>query len=168
MKVFEKSATTFNSPDRITFVCIGTDRSTGDAFGPLIGTRLQALGYNVIGTLDEPTHATNLDDRIKDIPDGDVVIAIDSCLGRMSSVGKIQFRSGPVHPGAGVGKELTPVGDFHLIGIVNVGGFMEYYVLQNTRLSLVMKMVDQAVEMICSAVPLPSISAEVAVTKHEN
>lgn len=26
------------------------------------------------------------------------------------------------------------------MGIVNVGGFMEYFVLQNTRLSLVMRM----------------------------
>ena len=30
----------------------------------------------------------------------------------------------------------------HIIGIVNVGGFMEYLVLQNTRLSLVMRMAD--------------------------
>jgi len=35
---------------------------------------------------------------------------------------------------------LPPVGDMHITGIVNVGGFMEYFVLQNTRLSLVMKM----------------------------
>ena len=27
-------------------------------------------------------------------------------------------------------------------GIANVGGFMEYFVLQNTRLNLVMKMAD--------------------------
>ncbi|MNN53765.1 hypothetical protein D3C81_1685430 [compost metagenome] len=30
----------------------------------------------------------------------------------------------------------------HITGIVNVGGFMEYLVLQNTRLSLVMNMAD--------------------------
>jgi hypothetical protein len=28
------------------------------------------------------------------------------------------------------------------MGIVNVGGFMEYMILQNTRLSLVMKMAE--------------------------
>ena len=47
---------------------------------------------------------------------------------------------GPVKPGAGVNKELPAVGDIHITGIVNVSGFMEYFVLQNTRLHLVMKM----------------------------
>jgi putative sporulation protein YyaC len=58
----------------------------------------------------------------------------------VSSVGCIQLGPGPVRPGAGVNKDLPPVGDIHITGIVNVGGFMEYFVLQNTRLSLVMKM----------------------------
>ena len=30
----------------------------------------------------------------------------------------------------------------HVMGIVNISGFMEYMILQNTRLSLVMKMAD--------------------------
>ncbi len=30
----------------------------------------------------------------------------------------------------------------HLTGLVNIGGYMEYFVLQSTRLSLVMKMSD--------------------------
>jgi hypothetical protein len=30
----------------------------------------------------------------------------------------------------------------HIVGVVNVGGFMEYLVLQNTRLSLVMRMAE--------------------------
>jgi len=32
------------------------------------------------------------------------------------------------------------------MGVVNVGGFMEYFVLQNTRLSLVMRMADVIAE----------------------
>ena len=43
-------------------------------------------------------------------------------------------------PGAGVNKQLPEVGDIHITGIVNVSGFMEFFVLQNTRLNLVMKM----------------------------
>lgn len=30
----------------------------------------------------------------------------------------------------------------HIVGIVNISGFMEYIILQNTRLSLVMRMAD--------------------------
>ena len=39
-------------------------------------------------------------------------------------------------------KKLPAVGDLHIHGIVNLNGFMEFFVLQNTRLSLVMKMAD--------------------------
>ena len=51
-------------------------------------------------------------------------------------------------PGAGVNKDLPPVGDIHLTGIVNVGGFMEYFVLQNTRLSIVFHMADVIAECL--------------------
>ncbi|WP_161631185.1 spore protease YyaC [Paenibacillus pinihumi] len=153
--------------EQITFFCIGTDRSTGDSFGPLIGSALYKLGYNVIGRMDDLVHAMNLDERIKEIPEGRKVIAIDSCLGRADSIGDIRFRSGPCRPGAGVGKQLTPIGDYHLIGIVNAGGFMEYFVLQNTPLHRVMNMAKSAVDAICNAVLIPAI-AEVATTNQIN
>ena len=57
-------------------------------------------------------------------------------------MGTIKISQGALKPGAGVNKQLPPVGDFHVTGVVNVGGFMEYLVLQNTRLFTVMKMVD--------------------------
>ena len=70
------------------------------------------------------------------------IIAVDACLGRMENVGSIQLGNGSLQPGAGVNKELPPVGQVHITGIVNVGGFMEYMVLQNTRLNLVMRLAD--------------------------
>ncbi|MDF2725961.1 MAG: sporulation protein, partial [Paenibacillus sp.] len=55
--------------DDLVFVCIGTDRSTGDALGPLTGTLLVEAGYaQVIGTLDHPCDASNLTARLLDIP----------------------------------------------------------------------------------------------------
>ncbi|GHH98114.1 spore protease YyaC [Neobacillus kokaensis] len=130
----------------IVFVCIGTDRSTGDSLGPLIGTLLEEkklTSFYVYGTLDEPIHAVNLEDRLNEIQlkhDNPYMIGIDACLGRTKNVGVIQVGKGPVKPGAGVNKELPAVGDIHITGIVNVSGFMEFFVLQNTRLNLVMKM----------------------------
>jgi len=70
------------------------------------------------------------------------IIAIDASLGRSENVGTIKIAPGALKPGAGVNKNLPPVGDFHVTGVVNVAGFMEYLVLQNTRLFTVMKMVD--------------------------
>jgi putative sporulation protein YyaC len=129
-------------------VCVGTDRSTGDALGPLVGSKLNKLDpprSHIYGTLEYPVHAMNLEetlDRITDKHPSAFVIAIDACLGQLNSVGSIQLNTGPLKPGAGVNKDLPPVGDIHLTGIVNVGGFMEYFVLQNTRLSLVMNLAD--------------------------
>ncbi|MFS8524732.1 MAG: spore protease YyaC, partial [Limnochordales bacterium] len=133
---------------RITVVCIGTDRSTGDALGPLVGARLAKRAgkdVRVLGTLDEPVHAANLHEVLRELYDNPsappgTVIAVDACLGKSESVGCISVKPGPLYPGTGVNKHLPPVGRFHVVGIVNVGGFMEYFVLQNTRLSLVMRM----------------------------
>jgi putative sporulation protein YyaC len=130
----------------IVFVCIGTDRSTGDSLGPLVGTLLEERCINsfyVYGTLDDPIHAVNLKEKLTEINTLHVnpyIIGIDACLGRSKNVGTIQVGHGPVKPGAGVNKELPAVGDIHITGIVNVSGFMEFFVLQNTRLNLVMKM----------------------------
>lgn len=132
----------------IVVLCIGTDRSTGDSLGPLVGSRLRDIAHPMIrvyGTLDQPVHAVNLHETIieiqRDYPQS-FIIAIDACLGRTESIGFINLKAGPLQPGTGVNKTLPEVGDLHIVGIVNVGGFMEYLVLQNTRLSVVMKMAD--------------------------
>ncbi|MCA1054893.1 spore protease YyaC [Rossellomorea aquimaris] len=141
----------------IVFVCIGTDRSTGDSLGPLVGSLLeeQTMGiFHVYGTLDDPIHAVNLEEKMREIGKKHVnpfIIGIDACLGRLKSVGAIQLSNGPLKPGAGVNKELPEVGVMHLTGIVNVSGFMEFFVLQNTRLNLVMKMAKTMVEAIVLA-----------------
>ncbi|KAB3531883.1 spore protease YyaC [Alkaliphilus pronyensis] len=136
--------------EEIVILCIGTDRSTGDSLGPLIGYKLssQINRYSntfVYGTLDDPVHAKNLNSKISNIylnHRRPFIIAIDACLGKMERIGFIKVGNGPLKPGAGVKKDLPSVGDIHITGIVNLCGYMEYIVLQNTRLSLVMRMAE--------------------------
>jgi putative sporulation protein YyaC len=138
-------------------LCIGTDRSTGDSLGPLTGTYLSRLclpQLTILGTLDQPVHATNLTENLEYIKSSyynPYIIAIDASLGKMDSVGHITLASGPLKPGAGVHKDLPSVGEAHLTGIVNVGGFMEYMVLQNTRLNLVWKMAETMTDVLSKA-----------------
>ncbi len=143
----------------IDIVCVGTDRSTGDSLGPFIGSALlkrqeQGLlppNVTVYGTIHEPVHALNLADTVEMLyQDGrdSTIIAIDACLGRVKSVGYISIKRGPLQPGTGVNKELPNIGDYHIIGVVNVAGFMEHMVLQNTRLSLVIRMADVITEAL--------------------
>ena len=129
--------------------CIGTDRSTGDSLGPLVGWWLKKKQpYNsfIYGTIENPVHATNMKDYlsvIKQTFNNPLIIAIDACLGKVESIGNVAYSQGPLKPGAAVSKELPEVGDLSVSGIVNVGGFMEYFVLQNTRLGLVMNMAEK-------------------------
>lgn len=134
--------------DSIVFICIGTDRSTGDSLGPLIGYKLSSLNYNnvfVYGNLDSPVHAKNLSESIEQINSKHInplIIAIDASLGSIEHVGFISISDEPIKPGAGVNKDLPLIGDLSITGIVNFGGFMDFLLLQNTRLSIVMKMAD--------------------------
>jgi len=139
-----------NEANKIILMCIGTDRSTGDCLGPLVGSKLTCDQdfFQVYGTLDQPVHAGNLQEYMEEIQskyNQPFIIALDACLGNMDSVGCITIGEGSLQPGAGVNKSLPRVGDMHITGIVNVGGFMEYLVLQNTRLNLVMKIANTIV-----------------------
>lgn len=147
-----------NSYKSIVFLCIGTDRSTGDSLGPLVGYRLKSImnnKINVFGTLDNPVHAKNLAEKVDEINEfyqTPFIVAIDACLGRQENIGHINIGIGPMYPGAGVNKNLIPVGNINITGIVNTCGYMEYFVLQNTRLSLIMKMSEIISNgIICSA-----------------
>lgn len=141
-------------PREYIVVCIGTDRSTGDALGPLTGTLLTAKKprhLNIYGTLHQPVHATNLTEYISDIKHKHrhpFIIAVDACLGRHASIGHLITGLGPLKPGAALKKALPEIGDIHLTGVVNSGGFMDHAVLQSTRLSMVMDMAETFAELL--------------------
>jgi putative sporulation protein YyaC len=142
----------------LVLVCIGTDRSTGDSLGPMVGYKLSKFkcdGITIYGTLDEPVHAKNLTSKLGEVfvnHQKPFVVAIDACLGHQQNVGHINIANGPIYPGAGVNKNLLPVGNINVTGIVNVSGYMEYFVLQNTRLNLVMKMADIITQGIITSI----------------
>ncbi len=55
---------------QLVLLCIGTDRSTGDSLGPLVGSRVLQLApdlFPVYGTLDDPVHAVNLKEKLQQI-----------------------------------------------------------------------------------------------------
>ena len=132
----------------IVFLCIGTDRSTGDSLGPLVGDKLKFLIRNKValyGNLENPVHAKNLRDTLEIINSNyndPFIIAIDACLGNIQNVGKIMIEKKPLHPGSAMNKDLPPVGDLSITGIVNISGALEFMVLQNTRLFTVMQLAE--------------------------
>ncbi|WP_054977383.1 spore protease YyaC [Paenibacillus sp. A3] len=142
----------------IVFLCIGTDRCTGDSLGPFVGTYLTGLGYkNVVGTIDEPAHAINLTEKLTQLPIGKEVIAIDATLGQLAYVGSMTAYKGSIKPGGGVKRtDLPYVGHYCVTGVVNVGGCREIDVLHTTRLSGVIKMAQEITSALVDVFPLES------------
>lgn len=151
-----------NVGDKCVILCIGTDRFIGDCLGPLTGTLLSKLNLPcpIIGTLENPVHAINLRKAISHIKanfKNHKILAVDACLGTAQSIGYIQVREGSIQPGRGVGKKLSYVGDYSIIGIVDEAGESEnneyenYLRINNVRLGLVMKMAETIAKGIYSA-----------------
>ena len=135
----------------IIILCIGSDRSTGDSLGPLIGHQFRdyiSPGMYLIGDLNQPVHAANLNYCLKTISktfDNPYIIAIDASLGKEDHVGYMTLATGPLKPGLGVKKKLPEVGDIHITGIVNSSHDMEFSTLQTTRLSIIFQIADAIV-----------------------
>ncbi|WP_242507457.1 spore protease YyaC [Brevibacillus agri] len=103
----------------VVFLCIGSDRSIGDALGPLVGTMLLEAGvtHRVYGTLEEPVHAFNLEPTLKAIKRQfrqPLIIGIDAGLGEKEQVGAVILKEGPLLPGRALQKMLPPVGDYRM------------------------------------------------------
>lgn len=108
----------------IVFLCIGTPLVSGDSLGPSIGELLQSYllkHIHVYGTTEAPIHALNLTAMMNTIkkkhPDA-YFIAIDASFGTRSHLGNIFINQGPLYPGTGLNKELPPVGNLSITGIV--------------------------------------------------
>ncbi len=138
----------------ILVLCIGTDRSTGDSLGPLIGYKLKeqrVRRIKILGTLERPVHAMNLEQYVAKIRmqyDDYVVVAVDASVGSQDHVGCITLGRGALRPGLGVCKDLQAVGDIFITGIVGGYGNYDPLMLQSVRLSMVMKMADYICESV--------------------
>ncbi len=140
---------------RVLVLCIGTDRSTGDSLGPLIGYHLRKRGLKhiqVLGTLNRPVHAMNLRETLRllkqNCPEY-LIVAVDASVGVGSRVGSVTLGRGAIQPGLGVSKQLQPVGDIFITGVVSGGCGGDPMMLQSIRLGTVMRMAECISESIC-------------------
>ena len=141
-----------NCNREIIFLCIGTDRCTGDSLGPLVGYKIKNSFLNsskykiyVYGSLENPVHSKNIVDitnKIYSTFNNPYIIAIDSCLGKIPNIGHIFINNNPIYPGLALNRDLPPIGDLSITGIVNMSGNYEFLILQNTRLYTVMNLAD--------------------------
>jgi len=139
----------------ILFLCIGSDRITGDSLGPLLGYKLEQHlqtprlndppHYQVLGTLSCPVHALNLKQTIHSLRQSAIpylTIAIDASVGPSESLGCITLSNRSLTPGEGVNHTLPKVGQISITGIVSDENCTLPFHLQNIRLSFIMQMAD--------------------------
>ncbi|QYR20573.1 spore protease YyaC [Paenibacillus sp. sptzw28] len=151
---FAKVAALYPSRTQLIFVCIGTDRSTGDSFGPWVGTMLREQGWtHIIGTLDTPCDADLYESVVSGIPESQIVIAIDACLGRTDTSCRYLIADGPLFPGRATGRNLSPVGHYSVAGIVGPLSVKPYWSLQRASLYEVMGMARTVAGAINAAWP---------------
>lgn len=144
-KLINKNMKPYN---QFIILCIGSDRSTGDSLGPLVGHKLSKCNISnvtILGTLQNPVHAANIQnitDMIYDKYENPFILAIDASLGSRNHVGYYTLGQGPLIPGLGVNRSLPAVGNIHITGIVNYSGLFDNMLLQTTRLASVMSLAD--------------------------
>ncbi len=137
---------------------IGSTLVSGDRLGPRVGTLLTphiSDRLKIFGTEEAPVHALNLDKTLEtirgDYP-GSSILAVDASLSSKKYLGHITIGRGPVHPGSGIHKELTGIGDVHITGIVSVSGVMEYFILKHVPKAQVEKLAAVIAEGILCGV----------------
>ena len=144
----------------IVFLCIGTDKITGDSLGPYIGTQLKKRGLCVYGCLGNTVNATNLTAAAVKIlreHKDPFIIAVDACLGRREHVGYASLSTEKLRAGAGVNKTLLPVGNIAVTGIVTEFGTDSFTRLMNVPADNIKKMGNAMTEALCAAALSPGV-----------
>jgi putative sporulation protein YyaC len=110
--------------DKVVFACIGTPKVAGDSFGPALGMYLhESLHQNdnikVVGTINEPLMALNLEEKIDYINenyDDHLKIAFDACVSNIktSYMFDLSFTKDSILPGKAVRKKISSIGDYSI------------------------------------------------------
>ncbi len=144
-----------NNYKQIALLCIGTDKMTGDCFGPLVGTKLMQLledyniyNVNIYGSLEKNINYTNILEVLKKVKDenkNSCIVVIDAALSSKENIGKIIITNKNVSLGEGLKKDKVEIGNIGVKAVVGKDCKMPKYnfkILQNISLNVVMTLAD--------------------------
>jgi len=135
----------------LVFLCIGTTKIIGDSVGPRGGDKLRAndaQAYVYGNTLRQVT-AINVEDYAKMISQrhaNDVVIVIDSALGKIGDVGTVKITRNGIKPGGAFDKGKDRIGDIGILAVVGDADADRMSELKNRDESFISNLVDKVVE----------------------
>lgn len=149
----------------IVFLCIGTDRIIGDAFGPLVGSKLEEkleryniFNLSIYGTLNENISYNNVKEKIRIIKEKHkraCIVVIDAALAKEENVGKIFVTKEKMLLGKGLNKAKIEIGDISIKAVVGKNYKLPKYnfsSLQNISLNNVIELANIVAEGIFEVV----------------
>ncbi len=147
---------------KIIFLCIGTDKITGDAFGPLVGYKLKNLFYGeekieVIGDLENTVTLINIIktmERIKRSYENPFLIAIDAAISNRIDIGRVIVSNSKMNVGGNLSRKIY-IGDISIKGIVSrnlKNPRCNFKALQEVPLNTIMNMADSVAQGICDVI----------------
>ncbi len=141
--------------DSIVFICIGSNKVTGDCLGPLVGSYLKSMyKATVYGDMENPINYQNAEKIMKKVENnngGSLKVIIDSALGK--NIGDIIIDDGKVEIGKGLNKNKNIYGDISIKVVVgknyhnNIKNIQE---LKNKNIEEIDKIAIEVVKMICN------------------
>ena len=137
------------------FLCVGSDKITGDAFGPIVGENLKKLFKNFYNNIKVVVNLEKEVNNIINLYENPCIIAIDAALSKTENIGKIVVSNSKTKFGRGTNKKMIEVGDISIKGIVAKDHNMprcNYQELQNTSLNIVMNLADITAEGIYNVI----------------
>lgn len=138
----------------VIFLCVGTDRITGDTFGPIVGYKLKQFFKNknnieIFGDLNKTVCNNNIEEWLNFIGhnySNPFIISIDSALSsNQDDIGKVIVGKGGIFLGSSLGRASHYIGNMSIKGIVakNLGNPRQNFrLLQNIHLGEVVQMAD--------------------------
>ncbi len=150
----------------LVFLCVGTDRITGDALGPIVGYKLKKIFNNtknvaIIGDLEKIVCNCNIDFWVKYIRENfanPFIISIDSAFSNKDeNIGEILVTEGGIQLGKGLKKDGYFIGDMSIKGIVakDFGNSRKNFkLLQNIHLKDIMEMADVVADGIFNSIDI--------------
>lgn len=142
------------------FLCVGSDKVIGDAYGPLVGTELEEKlkqyyrNIHIVGTLEHPVLATNLKKTIGEIQRNYInpcIIAVDSALSKKEDIGKVFVSNEKMKFAQSTRQDPIEVGSISIKGVVAQDCKVARYnfsVLQSTSLGKVLDLAKMTADGI--------------------
>lgn len=137
----------------LVFLCIGTTKIIGDSVGPKVGDilKMQGIDAYVYGDTNRQVTAINVDDYAKMIKGRhkeDIVVVIDSALGKSKDIGSIKVTRNGIKPGGAFDKNKERVGDIGILAVVGDADADRMQELKDRDESFISQLVDKVVAFV--------------------